>query len=199
LKRVRCLTMSAPMIRAYQAGLKWQTRRVVRPDLWPIFEESARTNAGRASHQMLDFDVPCPYGEAGDELLLREPHKIEEVYPCGPHRMVRVRYLADDSVWDRELTMNEHAKLQARKYPLRAQPGRFMYRSLCRYRAGRAGAGHRLLRHSARGRALSCAHEGSVRRFLPVAASGVGDSLGQHQRQARVRVGHQSVGLGAAF
>jgi len=135
LKRVRCLTMSAPMIRAYQAGLKWQTRRVVRPDLWPIFEESARTNAGRASHQMLDFDVPCPYGEAGDELLLREPHKIEEVYPCGPHRMVRVRYLADDSVWDRELTMNEHAKLQARKYPLRAQPGRFMYRSLCRYRA----------------------------------------------------------------
>lgn len=135
----RCLTMSAEMIRAYMDGLKRQTRRVARPDLWPIFEESAKANGGKASHQMLGFDVPCPYGEVGDQLLLREPYRIEEVYPCGPHRMVRVRYLADDSVWDRELTTNEHAKLQARKYPLRAQPGRFMYRSLCRHRVGLTG------------------------------------------------------------
>jgi len=130
------------MILAYQEGRKRQTRRVVRPDLWPIFEESAKANGGRASHQMLDFDVPCPYGEAGDELLLREPYRIDSYNDWSPRnddRRVIGTYRADGMPFELELTRDEYCKLRARKFPHRAQPGRFMYRSLCRHRVRLTG------------------------------------------------------------
>jgi len=67
----RPILFSGPMVRAILEDRKTQTRRVVRPALWPAVEESARIN-GKPAIYMLDYDLPCPYGEIGDTLWVRE-------------------------------------------------------------------------------------------------------------------------------
>jgi hypothetical protein len=78
--RARPIPFSAPMVRAILADTKTQTRRVLkcRPQyqleerddgkLWPWMYDSDRD----ADHWM-----PCPYGQAGDRLWVREAWKVD--------------------------------------------------------------------------------------------------------------------------
>ena len=149
-----CLTMSAPMILAYQEGRKRQTRRVVMPQPEEItvrnisqgctevfWKDAKRLFYSGGGGDVLRYAVNKlnPYGRPGDELLLREPYEVtvfDPDDPAGTH-LVSGYYLADGKPFlDISLAAPEWEKLCARKHPLRAQPGRFMYRSLCRHRVG---------------------------------------------------------------
>lgn len=77
----RPILMSAPMVRALLDGRKTQTRRVVKPRHdwhvdevpdergvfrpWPVFESYVYAEPET-------IEVPCPYGEPGDRLWVRE-------------------------------------------------------------------------------------------------------------------------------
>ena len=76
----RPILFSGAMVRALLAGEKTQTRRVVKPQP-PAATVSVQTYhhpdprahfwaSGRAS--LLDWAIPCPYGEPGDRLYVRE-------------------------------------------------------------------------------------------------------------------------------
>ena len=82
----RPILMSAPMVRAILAGTKTQTRRVVKPH--KAFEEWGVKGPDDAYDATTDDDgqgfflvagdhgyagpVPCPYGQPGDRLVVRE-------------------------------------------------------------------------------------------------------------------------------
>jgi len=89
----RPLLFSAPMIRALLEGRKTQTRRVAKLD----------RPRDLASEQLEDFEIrgfefrrqsdgtylvipPCPYGQRGDRLWIREAHAI---VPASAYRMSR--------------------------------------------------------------------------------------------------------------
>ena len=71
----RPIIFSAPMVRAILAGTKTQTRRVVNLKPWHQIEER---DDGTPWLWMYDDDratdhwVPCPYGQLGDRLWVRE-------------------------------------------------------------------------------------------------------------------------------
>ena len=71
----RPIIFSAPMVRAILAGTKTQTRRVVKLKPWQQIEER---DGGAPWPWMYDDDragdhwLPCPYGQAGDRLWVRE-------------------------------------------------------------------------------------------------------------------------------
>lgn len=71
----RPIIFSAPMVRAILAGAKTQTRRVVKFKPWHQIEERYD---GSPWPWMYDDDraadhwLPCPYGQAGDRLWVRE-------------------------------------------------------------------------------------------------------------------------------
>lgn len=85
----RPILMSAPMVRAILAGTKTQTRRVVKPH--KAFEEWGVKGPDDAYDATTDDDgqgfflvagdhgyagpVPCPYGQPGDRLWVRETFK----------------------------------------------------------------------------------------------------------------------------
>jgi len=56
------------MVQAILDGRKTQTRRVVKEKFWPIFEDSEKD---------------CPYGQAGDELWVRESWAISHILTGG--------------------------------------------------------------------------------------------------------------------
>ena len=79
----RPILFSAPMVRAILAGTKMQTRRVVKPqppasthqvETWHHPDAKPRfftwTTAGEISDQW--EPLPCPYGQPGDRLWVRE-------------------------------------------------------------------------------------------------------------------------------
>lgn len=73
----RPILFSAPMVRALLAGTKTQTRRVVRPQPSPeLLADYAEIRATRGSTrtdaQALSECIPCPYGQPGDRLWVRE-------------------------------------------------------------------------------------------------------------------------------
>lgn len=65
------ILMSAPMVKAILDGRKSMTRRVVKP-----FQPVRVKNGVPYIHQTYDHDIPCPYGQAGDQLWLRETFSI---------------------------------------------------------------------------------------------------------------------------
>ena len=67
----RPILFSPAMVRAILSGQKTQTRRIAKPALWPILDEALRVN-GHPCHQFLVGNIPCPYGEPGDRLWVRE-------------------------------------------------------------------------------------------------------------------------------
>ncbi len=69
--KARPIIFSGEMVRAILRGEKTQTRRVAKKELWPIIDESARVN-GKPAINMLGYYMPCPYGEQGDRLWVRE-------------------------------------------------------------------------------------------------------------------------------
>jgi hypothetical protein len=75
----RPILFSAPMVRAILAGTKTQTRRVVKLKPWQQIEER---DDGTPWPWMYDDDraddhwLPCPYGQAGDRLWVREAWRV---------------------------------------------------------------------------------------------------------------------------
>lgn len=84
------ILFSAPMVRAILAGMKTQTRRVVKPqpsaDLLADYAEIRATRGSdRTDAQMLSDCLPCPYGEPGTKLWVREAWAIvpRTAYRCS--------------------------------------------------------------------------------------------------------------------
>jgi hypothetical protein len=79
----RPILFSAPMIRAFLAGTKTQTRRALRgfcPPSTPEFD----SETGRLEWLNRDEVVcgmPCPYGQPGDRLWVREAWARTKVFP----------------------------------------------------------------------------------------------------------------------
>lgn len=97
----RPILFSGPMVRAILSGQKTQTRRVVKPQPTRLewFEHqkgwlgSFGADAGsRANPHRI---VPCPYGELGDRLWVRETFSEDALtmYPCP-----QAWYRADDPI-----------------------------------------------------------------------------------------------------
>lgn len=80
----RPILFSAPMVRALLADTKTQTRRAVKPADWnfahtPEFNIDAATRrhewlARKAGEPSTFRWLPCPYGQRGDRLWVRESH-----------------------------------------------------------------------------------------------------------------------------
>jgi hypothetical protein len=67
----RPIIFSGEMVRAILEGQKTMTRRVVKPRLIPFIEKAALVN-GKPCIDLLDIEIPCPYGIPGDRLWVRE-------------------------------------------------------------------------------------------------------------------------------
>ena len=84
------ILFSAPMVRAILAGTKTQTRRLVKPQpsaelLSDYAEIRATRGIDRTDAQMLSDCLPCPYGEPGTHLWVRE------TWAYGVHAMAAER------------------------------------------------------------------------------------------------------------
>ena len=78
------ILFSAPMVRALLAGRKTQTRRVVKPQPWDVTEEAA----WKLWHNE-PTPIPCPYGQPGDRLWVRETwHTSAEQAGVKPSRLL---------------------------------------------------------------------------------------------------------------
>ena len=102
----RPILFSAPMVRAIIAGTKTQTRRVLRvqppvdarqvstwhhPSPRPMYFAWVPTPHGDGGAEISDWPpVPCPYGQPGDRLWVREAHALQNRY-----RNVWCTYAAD--------------------------------------------------------------------------------------------------------
>jgi hypothetical protein len=75
---------------------------------------------------------PCPYGGSGDILGIKEGYRIGVGSALNGY--VHGQYLVDNEWFHCLLATQEWDKWRARKFPYRATPGRFMYRSLARTR-----------------------------------------------------------------
>lgn len=122
------------MVRATLDDRKHQTRRVADWRLAPLFEASLKVN-GHVALKMLDGDIECPYGEAGDRLWVKENFRLWD-YAID---QMCVEYEADKSLnlnedTDKIVTCsptivkpkNIHAKGRDGKKKLR--PSIFMFR-----------------------------------------------------------------------
>lgn len=68
----RPILFSAPMVRAILAGRKAMTRRIVKPRHdWYVHEDRVYYE-DYVTAQPEPMEVPCPYGEPGDRLWVRE-------------------------------------------------------------------------------------------------------------------------------
>ncbi len=78
----RPILFSAPMVRALMAGNKTQTRRIVKPQpdhdaIITVGEIGTSRGAAYIHYQMeggITTRLPCPYGQPGDRLWVRETH-----------------------------------------------------------------------------------------------------------------------------
>lgn len=75
----RPILFSAPMVNAILAGIKTQTRRVVKPQPWTVPFQTQQGDADEAlfwryGQEKEDWPYPrfCPYGLDGDRLWVRE-------------------------------------------------------------------------------------------------------------------------------
>lgn len=81
----RPMLFSAPMIRAILAGTKTQTRRTVKPSKYVAMSSTAIRLSGDPAK------LPCPYGNVGDRLWVREAFCDARQAAAG-----RVLYRASD-------------------------------------------------------------------------------------------------------
>lgn len=68
----RPILFSGPMVRAILAGRKTQTRRIVKPQSAVLTDQMARRLGVRPPAVENATVIPCPYGQAGDRLWVRE-------------------------------------------------------------------------------------------------------------------------------
>ncbi len=102
----RPILMSAPMVRAILSGVKTQTRRIVKPQ--PEVSEQgnlcgpwlSRPLGGLLLPKVQDIAMHCPYGRAGDRLLVRETWAAPHAYDHLPPRLIqadaRIHYAATE-------------------------------------------------------------------------------------------------------
>lgn len=102
--KTRPILFSGPMVRAILDGRKTQTRRVVKPDLFPHCEASLKAN-GHVALRMLGFDFPMPYGQPGELLWVKETFGIHRDCPKRDKPVGKgwLHYSADDSGCPRTL------------------------------------------------------------------------------------------------
>lgn len=112
----RPILFSGPMVRAILEGRKTQTRRVLKPQP-PAMTRDVRTfhHPDPRTHfwafdgaSLLDWVQPCPYGEVGDRLYVRETWQHSN-HPFGPYEpdccvFYRADYLDDPLGPDLELS-----------------------------------------------------------------------------------------------
>lgn len=139
----RPILFSAPMVRAILDGTKTQTRRAIKAPAGYHFDSLCRASlrhdntAPYAVQATFIKDgtnsgiwIRCPFtdGNIDDRLW------VQEGYSLCPHggQGFHCAYDADGSERFVHLTAAEEAKYIERKFPLRATPGRFMYRSCSR-------------------------------------------------------------------
>lgn len=72
----RPILFNAPMVRALLDGSKTQTRRVVKPqpDAWTGGTTLVKFTLDDEKLGRLGVAIPCPYGQPGDRLWVRETH-----------------------------------------------------------------------------------------------------------------------------
>lgn len=136
------ITYIPDMVRAKLAGRKTQTRRLIKeqpPEGSEIMEAAMAPGSGSVSNKWAwkypdgsIHQIKCPYGRCGDLLLGREGYQITAAHShvCNLEGF----YLADQTKFKKRLTEEEFEKWGARKFPYRATAGRFMYKSLIRFR-----------------------------------------------------------------
>ena len=155
------IIFSTEMVRAILDGRKTQTRRIIKPqpyksdrnppnysdtavgdlficpDYFPTEEKGGcvivECEALGTYHCMgvkAFVDKHCPYGKVGDRLYVKEGYQITA--NLLPRDMIKVFYIADESINRIRLTEKEWNLWSGRKYPYRKTPGRFMYKSLAR-------------------------------------------------------------------
>lgn len=103
----RPILFSGPMVRALLDGSKTQTRRIVKPqppmgtrDVFTFHHPSPRTHYWAFDgDSLLDWAYPCPQGDVGDRLYVRETWQHSN-HPLGPyepdcHVFYRADYLDD--------------------------------------------------------------------------------------------------------
>jgi hypothetical protein len=103
----RPILFSGPMVRALLDGSKTQTRRAVKPqppaeakDVFTFHHPDPRTHFyGFDGEALMDWAQPCPYGETGNRLYVRETWQHSN-HPCGPYEddcivFYRADYLDD--------------------------------------------------------------------------------------------------------
>ena len=98
----RPILFIGPMVRAILDGRKTQTRRILKcPSLCHVCKEGTESDPDCWDSGFLDADtgeplsiaqIPCPYGQPGDRLWVRETHKFNGTI-AGP----RCTYRADAS------------------------------------------------------------------------------------------------------
>lgn len=125
------------MIRAKLEGRKSMTRRIMLhqpPDNWMpkldvingVVEADFGADKARWNY------CKCPYGKVGDMLWVQEGYIIKK--SVNRYRAIHGEYIADGKSFNVELTEREWELFKARKYPYRKTPGRFMYKSLSRFK-----------------------------------------------------------------
>lgn len=75
----RPILFSAPMVRAILEGRKTQTRRIVKPP-FEIHPNGFMTRP-RGNERLTPY--PCPHGQPGDRLWVRETWRIADTDLCG--------------------------------------------------------------------------------------------------------------------
>lgn len=77
------ILFSSQMVRAILDGRKTQTRRVIKPPRWAFIDDvqASKTTNNRFFVWVPDdcdteYQIYCPYGDAGDTLWVRETHAI---------------------------------------------------------------------------------------------------------------------------
>lgn len=110
----RPILFSAPMVRAILAGEKTQTRRVVKPQpplrcQYDINGAKSHAICQSTNHpgvfvpptpKSVDHRLPCPYGQPGDQLWVKETYRVPKSYDSIAPRdlhLTSVRYEVDGS------------------------------------------------------------------------------------------------------
>ena len=140
------IIFSTELVKAILDGRKTQTRRIVKDNclqsisfekMSPVMNSPPFYKNGEWLYELQSavddteyFKLKCPYGKVGDTLYVKEGYQIWTRY-YGITEVIG-RYLADNTAFRLTLTKKEDDLLEARKFPRRNTPGRFMYKSLTR-------------------------------------------------------------------
>lgn len=72
------IIFSADMVKAILEGRKTQTRRVVKPQFLDVYGEARQKAQGTPMQKHYELERPCPYGQVGDRLWVREAFRGED-------------------------------------------------------------------------------------------------------------------------